>query len=100
MKINISCFKVVKTNTKKERWEKPKKEKLLLLIPKRRCKVFQELNISNVSVFLIDCQSYTFLLMNIIISDLFNHNYRIVQRKISVEKLDINSFTFNSFINK
>ena len=27
-------FKVVKTNTKKERLEKPKKEKLLLLIPK------------------------------------------------------------------
>ena len=26
-------FKVVKTNTKKERLEKPKKEKLLLLIP-------------------------------------------------------------------
>ena len=33
--------------------------------------VFQELNISNVSTFLIDCQSYTFLLMNIIISDVF-----------------------------
>ena len=31
--------------------------------------MFQELNISNVSIFLIDCQSYTFLLMNIIISD-------------------------------
>ena len=32
-KINIFFFKVVKTNTKKERLEKPKKEKLLLLIP-------------------------------------------------------------------
>ena len=30
---NIFFFKVVKTNTKKERLEKPKKEKLLLLIP-------------------------------------------------------------------
>ena len=33
LKINIFFFKVVKTNTKKERLEKPKKEKLLLLIP-------------------------------------------------------------------
>ena len=40
-------FKVAKTNTKKKRLEKPKNEKLLLLIPKRRYKVFQELNISN-----------------------------------------------------
>ena len=32
-KINIFFFKVVKTNTKKERLEKPKKEKFLLLIP-------------------------------------------------------------------
>ena len=30
---NIFFFKVVKTNTKKGRLEKPKKEKLLLLIP-------------------------------------------------------------------
>ena len=30
---NILFFKVVKTNTKKEKLEKPKKEKLLLLIP-------------------------------------------------------------------
>ena len=29
---NIFFFKVVKTNTKKERLEKPRKEKLLLLI--------------------------------------------------------------------
>ena len=29
-------FKVVKTNTKKEKFEKPKKEKLLLLIPENR----------------------------------------------------------------
>ena len=33
LKINILFFQVVKTNTKKERLEKPKKEKLLLLIP-------------------------------------------------------------------
>ena len=33
MKINIFFFKDVKTSTKKERLEKPKKEKLLLLIP-------------------------------------------------------------------
>ena len=37
---------------------------------KKRYKVFQELNISNVSIFLIHCQSNTFLLMNIIISDI------------------------------
>ena len=30
---NILFFKVIKTNTKKERLKKPKKEKLLLLIP-------------------------------------------------------------------
>ena len=30
---NILFFKVVKKNTKKEKLEKPKKEKLLLLIP-------------------------------------------------------------------
>ena len=30
---NLFFFKVVKTNTKKERLEKPRKEKLLLLIP-------------------------------------------------------------------
>ena len=71
--------------------EKPKKEKLLLLISEnigdvvlsvcktkipteyreKRCKVFQELNISNESISLIDCQSYTFLLMNITSS----HNF-------------------------
>ena len=32
LKTNIFFFKVVKTKTKKERLEKPKKEKLLLLI--------------------------------------------------------------------
>ena len=70
--LNIFFFKVVKTNTKKERLEKSKKERLLLLIPKIRYKVFQELNISNVSTtFLIDCQCYTFLFMNIIILDIF-----------------------------
>ena len=71
--------------------EKPKKEKLLLLISEnigdvvlsvcktkipteyreKRYKVFQELNISNESISLIDCQSYTFLLMNITSSDNF-----------------------------
>ena len=45
--MNTLFFKVAKTNTKKKRLEKPKNEKLLLLIPKRRYKVFQELNISN-----------------------------------------------------
>ena len=68
---NIFFFKVVKTNTKKEKLEKPKKEKLLLLILEnighrklsvsktikyqlnieKKVKVFQELNISNVSIF-------------------------------------------------
>ena len=33
---NLFFFKVVKTNTKKERLEKPKKEKLLLLIPENK----------------------------------------------------------------
>ena len=33
---NIFFFKVVKTNTKKERLEKPKKKKLLLLIPENK----------------------------------------------------------------
>ena len=47
------------------------KGKLLLLIPKTRYKAFQELNISNVSTLLMDCQSYTLLLMNVIISDIF-----------------------------
>ena len=72
--------------------------------------LFQELNTSNVSPFLIDCQSY-FLLVNIMISDIFvisdiilfsyiNHNIRIVQKKISAEKFYINNFTFYSFINK
>ena len=32
-------------------------------------KVFQELDILKLSIALIDCQSYTFVLMNIIISD-------------------------------
>ena len=66
-------------NIKKESLEKPKKENLVLLIARVKLKyqlntgnkVFQELNISNVSIFLIDCQSYTFLLKNIIISDIF-----------------------------
>ena len=31
--MNIFFFKVVKTNTEKQRLEKPKKENLLLLIP-------------------------------------------------------------------
>ena len=44
-------LKVVKTNAKKERLEKPIKEKLLLLIPKGRYKVYQEWNISKVSIF-------------------------------------------------
>ena len=33
LKINIFFFKVVETKTKKEKLERPKKEKLLLLIP-------------------------------------------------------------------
>ena len=33
---NIFFFEVVKTNTKKERLENPKKEKLLLLIPENK----------------------------------------------------------------
>ena len=33
LKINIFFFKVVKINTIKERLEKPRKEKLLFLIP-------------------------------------------------------------------
>ena len=33
LKINIFFFKVVKTNTKKEKFKKPKQERLLLLIP-------------------------------------------------------------------
>ena len=40
--MNTVFFKVAKTNAKKERLEKSKKEKFLLLIPKRRYKVFQE----------------------------------------------------------
>ena len=36
-------------------------------VREKRYKVFQELNISYVSISLIDCQSNTFLLMNIII---------------------------------
>ena len=73
LKINIFFLKFVKTNTKKEKLEKPKKEKLLLLIPenigdrvssvcktkmpklntRKRYKVFQELNILNASIFLM-----------------------------------------------
>ena len=71
--------------------EKPKKEKLLLLIPEDKgdrklsvqnykipteyrekgIRCFQELDLSNVSIFLTDCQYYTFLLLSIIISDIF-----------------------------
>ena len=36
-------FKVLKRNTKKERLEKPDKEKLLLLISENRCFVFVKL---------------------------------------------------------
>ena len=76
---------------KKESLEKPKKEKLLLLIPENigdrklsLCKTIKYqmniekkvLGVSRIKYFkrinfLIDCQSYTFLLMNIIISDVF-----------------------------
>ena len=42
-----------------------------LLNMEKRYNVFQELYISSVSVLLIDCQFGTFLLMNIIISDIF-----------------------------
>ena len=46
----------------------------------KRFKVFQELNISNVSIFITDCQSYTFHLMNIKFQAFsFNHNCIIVQ---------------------
>ena len=34
-KVNIFFFKVVKPNAEKERLKKPKKEKLLLLIPEK-----------------------------------------------------------------
>ena len=62
--------------------------------------MFQELNISNVSIFMIDRQSNTFLL-NIIISDIFiKQLFRIIQRKVSAEKFDIKNFAFKSFINK
>ena len=49
--MNVFFFKVVKTNTKNERLEKPKKVKLLLLIPKTkhvsRIKYFRWINIFN-----------------------------------------------------
>ena len=61
----IFFFKVVKTNTKKERLEKRKKEKLLLLIPENIGD-----RVLSVNFFLVDCQPYTFLLMNMIISDI------------------------------
>ena len=59
--------------------------------------------IFQINQFLIDCQSNTFLLMNIITSDIsisFNYNCRIGQRKISAKKCNINNFASNSFINK
>ena len=45
--------------------------KMLPEFKKKSYKVFQELNISNVSILSIDCQSNTFLLMNILVSDIF-----------------------------
>ena len=63
-------------------------------------KVFEELNILNVSIFLTDCQTYKFLWVNKFQTFLFSHNRIIVEWKIPSEKLDINNFTFNSFINK
>ena len=47
------------------------KTKMITEYKRKRYKVFQELHISNVQIFLIDCQSSTFLLRNIIISDIF-----------------------------
>ena len=47
------------------------KTKMLTEYIRKRYKVFQELNLSNVSIFFIDCQSNAFLLMNIIVSDIF-----------------------------
>ena len=49
--------------------------------------------------FLIDSQSKTFLLINIILIFSLNHNCRIVQ-KISSEKFNLNIFAFKSSINK
>ena len=91
MKTNIFFFKVVKANTKKGRLEKSKKESLLLLIPENigdrklslrktikyqpnmEKKVFRISGIKYFKriTFFIDCQSYTLLLMNIVISDIF-----------------------------
>ena len=65
-----------------------------------RYKVFQEFNISSESIFLIYHQSKTFLLISIIKIFSLNHNCRIVQKKISAEKFNINIFTFKSSINK
>ena len=58
--------KVVIVNNWKHRWCKTLKYQLNI-----EKMVFQELNISNGSIFLIDCQFYTFLLMHIMISDIF-----------------------------
>ena len=91
MKTNIFFFKVVKANTKKGKLEKPKKESLLLLIPGnigdrklslRKTIKYQpniEKQVFRISgikyfkriTFFIDCQSYTLLLMNIVISNIF-----------------------------
>ena len=61
---NIFFFNVVKT--KNESLDKPKKEKLLLLIHK---------SVSKIRYFkcidLIDCHAYTFLFMHIMVSDVF-----------------------------
>ena len=59
-----------KSKHKKEKVGKAKKGNVVVFNTWKP-KVFQLLNISNVSMFLIDCQSYAFLLMNIIISDIF-----------------------------
>ena len=68
--------KVVVVNIWKHRWCSAEnisvcKTKIPTEYREKRCKVFQELNISNESISLIDCQSYRFLLMNITSSDNF-----------------------------
>ena len=78
---NIFFFHIVKTNTKKERLENPKKEKLFLLIPenigerklsiRKTIKYQLDIEFQTYQFFLIDCQSYTFLFINIIISEIF-----------------------------
>ena len=101
-----TSFKVAKqTHTK--RLERSKKEILLFLITENiagrklsLCKTIKyqlnmEKKVKGVSrikyfkriIFLIACQSCTFLLMNIMIS--FNHNSGIVQRKISLRNLTL-----------